>query len=373
MTDSTLNRFLANGTHAARLSFTPAPPTPASGPSPTYFWFETDTSDSYAWNSLTSAFVKVNTGGSGTVTTTGSPASGNLTKFSGASSITSGDLSGDVTTSGALATTISANAVSTSKINNAAVTLAKIANASANNKLLGAGAAGSGNPYVEITLGAGLTMTGTTLSASGGGGTPGTPAIRGSSITSAATANITVTWPVGTVAGDVAFIFYGGGFQLSPTPAGWQSLAIGTGGNFNGDLIAKVMTAGDITAGSVSIPTGSFDAIVAQVMIDGTTFSGVIGFPFCRQNGSGILADSATQFGIGSTDLVIAWGGNRANNTVTAAFTGSTQLRTVSAGNASGVVSAGVPASIVLGATASFTFSSSGSGYSIIMISLRGV
>lgn len=45
-------------------------------------------------------------GGSGTVTTTGSPASGNLTKFSGSSSITNGDLSGDGTTSGTLAFTL---------------------------------------------------------------------------------------------------------------------------------------------------------------------------------------------------------------------------------------------------------------------------
>ena len=45
-------------------------------------------------------------GGSGTVTTTGSPASGNLSKFSGATSITNGDLSGDVTTSGTLAATL---------------------------------------------------------------------------------------------------------------------------------------------------------------------------------------------------------------------------------------------------------------------------
>lgn len=42
--------------------------------------------------------------GSGTVTTTASPASGNLTKFSGATSITNGDLSGDCTTSGSLVT-----------------------------------------------------------------------------------------------------------------------------------------------------------------------------------------------------------------------------------------------------------------------------
>lgn len=98
------------------------------------------------------------TGTGGTVTTTGSPASGELTKFSGASTITNGDLSGDVTTSGALATTIS----------NAAVTLAKIANAAASSKLLGSGASGAGASYAELTLGTNLTMSGTTLNASGG-------------------------------------------------------------------------------------------------------------------------------------------------------------------------------------------------------------
>jgi hypothetical protein len=46
-----------------------------------------------------------NSKGSGTVTTTGSPASGNIAKFSGATSITNGDLSGDCTTSGTLVTT----------------------------------------------------------------------------------------------------------------------------------------------------------------------------------------------------------------------------------------------------------------------------
>jgi hypothetical protein len=44
-------------------------------------------------------------GSIGTVTTTGSPATGNLAKFSGSASVTNGDLSGDCTTSGTLATT----------------------------------------------------------------------------------------------------------------------------------------------------------------------------------------------------------------------------------------------------------------------------
>lgn len=80
------------------------------------------------------------TGGSGTVTTTGSPASGNLTKFSGATSITNGDLSGDVTTSGTLATTIA----------NQAVTYAKMQNVSVTSRFLGRITAGAGSPE-ELT------------------------------------------------------------------------------------------------------------------------------------------------------------------------------------------------------------------------------
>ena len=75
------------------------------------------------------------------MTTTGSPANGNLTKFSGASSITSGDLSGDVTTSGTLATTIA----------NDAVTYAKMQNVSATSRVIGRKTAGSGDPE-ELTF-----------------------------------------------------------------------------------------------------------------------------------------------------------------------------------------------------------------------------
>jgi len=68
-------------------------------------------------------------------------------------------LTGDVTASGSgsVAATIA----------NSAVTLAKIQNAAANAKLLGSGAAGSGAPYAELTLGTALSMSGTTLNVSG--------------------------------------------------------------------------------------------------------------------------------------------------------------------------------------------------------------
>ena len=92
---------------------------------------------------MTGTTLSAPTGGGGTVTTTGSPASGNLAAFSGASAITNGNLSGDVTTSGTLAATIAGNAVS----------YAKMQDVAAASRLLGRGsAAGAGDPQ-EITLG----------------------------------------------------------------------------------------------------------------------------------------------------------------------------------------------------------------------------
>lgn len=59
--------------------------------------------------------------------------------------------------------------IETAKIENDAVTYAKMQNVSAASKLLGRGDSGAGDPQ-EITLGTNLSITGTTLNASGGGG-----------------------------------------------------------------------------------------------------------------------------------------------------------------------------------------------------------
>jgi len=102
---------------------------------------------------------------------------GNGIEFSG-SGIRRSALTGDVTASAGSNTTTIAND---------AVSYAKMQNVSAASRLLGRGDSGSGDVQ-EITLGTGLSMSGTTLSATGGGG--------GSGIDDGDTLTLGLTFPV---------------------------------------------------------------------------------------------------------------------------------------------------------------------------------
>lgn len=130
--------------------------------------------------------------GAGTVTTTGTPATGNLTKFSGATSVTNGDLSGDVTTSGTLATTVV-------KVNGAVVPTSAALLAS-----------NSSNQLTAVTLAANLVITsgvlGTTQALNAQTGTTYTMLATdaGKLVSFSNAAAVAVTLPVATSAGFTA-------------------------------------------------------------------------------------------------------------------------------------------------------------------------
>jgi len=86
MSDTTLNAFVAQGTDAERIAFTPAPPTPAAGPDSGYYFFVNDTTPQklYAWDSAGSAWVLVSSGGSGILPST---VQGDMLYASGANTI----------------------------------------------------------------------------------------------------------------------------------------------------------------------------------------------------------------------------------------------------------------------------------------------
>lgn len=225
----------------------------------------------------------------------------------------------------------------------------------------------------NITVGADGRLLLASNGSGGGGGVPTTPpTIRASNIQSSSAAAFTVTWPTGTVAGDLVLIFYGGGFQANQ-PTGWATLIALTGSNYNGSVFAKVMTAGDISTGSVSVPAqGTFNSTLAAVTLAGVG-GGVTILPVARQSGTGVLTDSLNILGLYLTAAVIfTFGANRAANTCTSSSSGSSQLQVSNAANSSGVLSAGTPASAVLGVAGAFTYSSAGSGFFDCMVAISG-
>jgi hypothetical protein len=300
------------------------------------------------------------------VTPSGTPAAGNLPVFSSSNTITNGNLSGDCTTSGTLAVTCT-------KSNGTA--LGPFATGTDGGQLTGTISAnrfngGTNADSTHFLRGDGIWATppgGT----SGGGGTM--PTVRAANIQSSSASSFTVTWPTGTVAGDVVFIFGEQGWGFN-NPTGWTVLDNQVGSYVSGFVVAKVMTSADITAGSVTLTTGgTYNGVVAAVTVTGTTMSGL------RAPGTFVRVQSGPAAGgtIGlssatptTTDLVLVFAGLRSASNVTLS-SGLTSLATVNATEASGNVGKFTGSIELLGMSEKATTSAASTGYYSAIVIVR--
>jgi len=251
------------------------------------------------------------------------------------------------------------NAAAAQSTANTALANAAAAQATADSKL--SDAPSDGNTYAR--------KNGAWVVESGGGGTGNTPVVRAATCTALASVSSTsVSWPTGTVAGDVVIIFAGHGWNVI-TPSGWTSLDNTTGTNWNGACIGKVMTSADITAGSVTVTFGGgFNGVVAAVTLKGTTTNQFVS-KASRQSSSGVISTSVAPLGTLSTDLILCFASTRANTTC--ATTGSTDLASQSGSNASGDVASVTGVSGVFGATVTNTFGAAGTGFYVCAAAFR--
>jgi hypothetical protein len=229
--------------------------------------------------------------------------SGTLTwATAGGGGVTDGD-KGDITVSSSGATWT---------VDNDAVTYAKIQNVSAASKLLGRGDSGSGDVQ-EITLGTGLTMTGTTLAASGGGGSAAQ--VQVDTITSSQ------TWTPPAWGKYFKVYLYGGGSGGGSGRRGATTTGrAGGGGGAGATVVIMEYTNTQIT-GPISITIGSGGSGGASVTSNSTngnngTVGGVSSFGSListysqsGQNGSGGTTSSGAS-GLGISLLSLYSSGN---------------------------------------------------------------
>jgi hypothetical protein len=129
--------------------------------------------------------------GGGNVTTTGSPVSGNLAVFSGTTSITSGNLSGDLTTSGTLATTLATVNTNVGTFQGLTVNAKGLVTAASNQSYL------TGNQTITLsgdTTGSGATAITTTTGKVDGVAYPSGPSVNTVPVVTSASGGGTVTY-----------------------------------------------------------------------------------------------------------------------------------------------------------------------------------
>jgi hypothetical protein len=127
--------------------------------------------------------------------------------------------------------------------------------------------------------------------------------------------NVTVPWPAGTVAGDLALIATSNGYQTN-VPAGWTQLQRDNQSNWNGAIFYKVLTAGDITAGSVNVTfTNSYSGCAAIATYqDGANLTVAL---VDYDTSTGGVSSFSYPYGALAAYLYFVFGSCRANGNIT--------------------------------------------------------
>lgn len=213
-----------------------------------------------------------------------------------------------------------------------------------------------------------------------GGSATACPAIRSSNLVKYASgASYSHPLPTGAAAGDFCVILHSGGFPIatitSPAKAAWDTYQH-TASNWGGTVFTRVLTASDITAGSVTVtPSGSFDAVCGAVCFTGEA---KLRFPFAEQGtrvaaihspGAGATSSTQETAYASADDCIITFLSNRGSSTNTSDH--GTQLQTTTNANGSGALYAHESPSAG-GQVANLAYSTAGTGRYEIMLVVRG-
>lgn len=198
---------------------------------------------------------------------------------------------------------------------------------------------------------------------------PINPAVRGSNIQSSSAAAYTIPIPAGTLAGDLAIIFYGGAYQALTIGglATWTVVDYQTGPFFNGSTFSKILTSGDVAAGNVVVTaSGTFDAVCGMVTFIGGT-GGVSQIVSARY---GLSPPTSVPLTLGSsspsTDTLLYFGSTRSDVFPTVSVGSVLQQSADGSAAAASIYSKALTSSGVQSATFGYDAGSSGN-YSIIV------
>lgn len=299
------------------------------------------------------------------VAPSGSPTTGSLPVFSGPNTVTSGNLSGDCNTSGALVVTCTKTA---------GTSFGPLATSTDAGQLTGTISVNRFSNGVNADTTHFLRGDGQWAipPGTGTGGASATPVLRASNMTTFNANSVTISWPAGTVAGDVVIIFVSDGYAVN-NPSGW-TVFNNSGSNdwANGLTAAKVMTAADITAGNVTVTLiGPYSGVAAAATLDGSTVNGVQAVIASRSSGSSSYASTAISGLYQASDANLILGFTYSRGAMNPSISNFTQLQLANTGNASAFLGQYATTFSKLGFFETATYPAGNNGYYWCVVAIR--